>query len=703
MPTSRKLDQASPKPISPTGVTNGQTPDPDPRAQSGAYLTTAQGLRLPDTDHSLKAGARGPTLLEDFHLREKITHFDHERIPERVVHARGAAAHGVFESYGTAKSVTKAGFLGKKGTKTDVFTRFSTVLGSRGSADTVRDTRGFAVKFYTEEGTFDLVGNNMPVFFIQDGIKFPDIIHAAKPQPDREIPQAQSAHDTFWDFVSLHTEATHHVMWNMSDRGIPRSFRTMEGFGVHTFRLVNDAAETSLVKFHWKPVAGVHSLVWEEAQIAAGCDPDFHRRDMADGIEAGAFLEYQLGIQVMPDDGSDSFEGIDLLDPTKLVPEELAPVQLVGKMTLNRNPTNYFAETEQVAFHTGNLVPGIEPTNDPLMQARLFSYLDTQITRLGGPNFAQLPINRPHCPVNDMLRDGMHQSAIHTGVAAYHPNSIDGDEPKPASAKDGGYVQTPRVIDGSAVRAQPASFDDHFSQATMFYRSLSPIEQAHVVEAFTFELGKVYEQDIKQRELQVLANVDTDLCEQVAAGLGLAAPKGRPAQDVIISPALVQILAEPGPIDGRKIGVIADERSDLAGVSKLVKSAAGLGVTALVIAPVGGVLKAGRRGVTVDRTLLTARSIEFDALVVAGGTTPTADIKLVVLLQEAFRHCKVLAAWGDGDAILHAAGITSGAPGIEIAETVDTAFTAKLAAGLGLHRAWARAGAVMASAVPPAD
>ena len=429
MPMPRKPDQSAPAAVSPTGATNGQRPDADPRAQSGRYLTTAHGLRLPDTDHSLKAGNRGPSLLEDFHLREKITHFDHERIPERVVHARGAAAHGVFESYGTAATVTKAGFLGKKGTKTDVFTRFSTVLGSRGSADTVRDTRGFAVKFYTDEGTFDLVGNNMPVFFIQDGIKFPDIIHAAKPHPDREIPQAQSAHDTFWDFVSLHTEATHHVFWNMSDRGIPRSFRTMEGFGVHTFRLVNTDGETSLVKFHWKPIAGVHSLVWEEAQIAAGCDPDFHRRDMADGIEAGAFLEYELGIQVMPDDGSDSFEGIDLLDPTKLVPEELAPVQLIGKMTLNRNPTNYFAETEQVAFHTGNLVPGIEATNDPLMQARLFSYLDTQITRLGGPNFAQLPINRPHCPVNDMLRDGMHQTAIHTGLAPYHPNSIDGDEP----------------------------------------------------------------------------------------------------------------------------------------------------------------------------------------------------------------------------------------------------------------------------------
>ena len=703
MPTPRKPDQSAPAAVSPTGATNGQRADADPRAQSGQYLTTAQGLRLPDTDHSLKAGDRGPTLLEDFHLREKITHFDHERIPERVVHARGAAAHGVFVSYGTAASITKAGFLGKKGTKTEVFTRFSTVLGSRGSADTVRDTRGFAVKFYTDEGTFDLVGNNMPVFFIQDGIKFPDIIHAAKPHPDREIPQAQSAHDTFWDFVSLHTEATHHVFWNMSDRGIPRSFRTMEGFGVHTFRLVNDAGETNLVKFHWKPLAGVHSLVWEEAQIAAGCDPDFHRRDMADGIEAGAFFEYELGIQVMPDDGSDSFEGIDLLDPTKLVPEELAPVQLIGKMTLNRNPTNYFAETEQVAFHTGNLVPGIEATNDPLMQARLFSYLDTQITRLGGPNFAQLPINRPHCPVNDMLRDGMHQTAVHTGLAPYHPNSIDGDEPLLADNKHGGYVQMPRPIEGTAVRAQPVSFDDHFSQATMFYRSLSLIEQTHVVEAFTFELGKVYEQAIKERELQVLANVDTDLCEQVAAGLGLPAPKGKPAQDVVVSPALVQILAEPGPIDGRKIGIIADAGSDLAGVAALIKAAEGLGVTALVIAPVGGVLNAGRRKITADRTLATARSIEFDALVVAGGTTPSRDIKLVVLLQEAFRHCKTLAAWGDGAAVLKAAGISVRDPGVEVSKSVDKAFTAQLAAALGLHRVWDRAPKVMASAVPSAS
>ena len=372
MPPRKKSSASAPAPVSPTGDSSDRV-TPELRAQTGDYLTTGQGVRLPDTDHSLKAGERGPTLMEDFHLREKITHFDHERIPERVVHARGAGAHGMFESYGSAASVTKAGFLAE-GKQTPVFVRFSTVLGSRGSADTVRDVRGFAVKFYTDEGVFDLVGNNMPVFFIQDGIKFPDVIHAGKPHPDVEIPQAQTAHDTFWDFVSLHTEATHHVMWAMSDRGIPRSFRTMEGFGVHTFRLVDADGGTSLVKFHWKPVAGVHSLVWEEAQIAAGVDPDYHRRDMAESIAAGAFFEYELGIQVMEDDGTDTFEGIDLLDPTKIVPEELVPVQLIGKLTLNRNPTNYFAETEQIAFHTGNLVPGIEVTNDPLMQARLFSY-----------------------------------------------------------------------------------------------------------------------------------------------------------------------------------------------------------------------------------------------------------------------------------------------------------------------------------------
>lgn len=408
-------------------------------------LTTAQGVRISDTDHSLKAGRRGPVLLQDHHLREKIKHFDHERIPERVVHARGAGAHGTFRSYGTASNISRAGFLAAD-VETPVFVRFSTVLGSRGSADTVRDTRGFATKFYTDEGTLDLVGNNIPVFFIQDGIKFPDLIHAAKPHPDREIPQAQSAHDTFWDFVSLHTEAQAHTMWNMSDRSLPRSFRTMEGFGVHTFRFVNADGTTSLVKFHWKPKQGVHSLVWEEAQLINGMDPDFHRRDLADAIESGAYPQWELGVQVLPDTEEEFFEGIDLLDPTKFVPEELAPVQPNGMMILNANPVNYFAETEQVAFHPGHLVPGIDVTNDPLLQVRLFSYLDTQISRLGGPNFGQLPINRPHAPVNDMLRDGMHQTAVPAGVAPYHPNSLDGGCPFLAGADIGAFIDVPEEL-----------------------------------------------------------------------------------------------------------------------------------------------------------------------------------------------------------------------------------------------------------------
>lgn len=694
-------DQAAPKPVSPTGRTEREgLLGGDPRAQAGDHLTTAQGLRLSDTDHSLKAGRRGPSLLEDHHLREKITHFDHERIPERVVHARGAAAHGTFVAYGNASSATKAGFLAEKGKETDVFVRFSTVLGSRGSADTVRDTRGFAVKFYTDEGNFDLVGNNIPVFFIQDGIKFPDVIHAGKPHPDREIPQAQSAHDTFWDFVGLHTEATHHVFWNMSDRGIPRSYRTMEGFGVHTFRLENGAGETVLAKFHWKPVAGVHSLVWEEAQIAAGVDPDFHRRDMADSIEAGAYFEYELGLQLFPDGEDETFEGIDLLDPTKIVPEELAPVQLVGKLTLDRNPTNYFAETEQVAFHLGNLVPGIHVTNDPLLQARLFSYLDTQLTRLGGPNFSQLPINRPHVPVNDNLRDGMHQTAVHRGQAPYLPNSIDGGGPFTTD----GYVEIPRAISGQAVRENPASFDDHFSQAALFYHSLTPVEQVHVTEAFTFELGKCYEQAIKERYLTVLAKIDTALCAAVAAGLGLPAPTGEPVPHGEVSPTLSQIVLEPGPITGRIIGVVAGPGADLAGIEKLRKPLEAAGAVLRVIAPHGGVLGKGKSKQVVERTFLTARSIEFDAVVVAAGVaeTPDAgDIKARILLLEAYRHSKAIAAWGDGAKVLAGAGIGAG-PGVLVADAPDKEFATAFVAALGLHRAWDRADLVMASQVPPA-
>jgi catalase len=703
MPRKRNPDQAAPASASPTGqMPTGKLSGDDPRAQTGDFLTSAQGVRLPDTDHSLKAGPNGPTLMEDFHLREKITHFDHERIPERVVHARGAAAHGVFTAYGNAASVTKAGFLAE-GATTPVFVRFSTVVGSRGSADTVRDVRGFAVKFYTDEGNFDLVGNNMPVFFIQDGIKFPDLIHAAKPHPDREIPQAQTAHDSFWDFVTLHTEATHHVIWAMSDRGIPRSYRTMEGFGVHTFRLVNALGKTSLVKFHWKPVAGVHSLVWEEAQITAGVDPDFHRRDMYDGIEAGAFLEWDLGLQIMPDNEEQTFEGIDLLDPTKIVPEELAPVQLVGRLTLNANPTNFFAEVEQVAFHTGHLVPGIEITDDPLMQARMFSYLDTQLTRLGGPNFSQLPINRPHCPVNDMLRDGMHQTAIHKGVAPYRPNSIDGGVPFTADDEHGGYVHLPREVHGPKVRKNPTSFEDHFSQASLFWASMSEVERVHIVEAYTFELGKCYEQAIKERALAVLSQVDADLCAQVAEGLGLPAPKGKPAKDVMPSPALSMVVTEPGPIAGRVIGLFAGDAANLAGIARLRKALAAEGAVLRVIASHGGILGQGRNQQVIERTLLTTRSVEFDAILVAGGSAGFSDVKLTILLQEAFRHCKALGAWGDGAQVLETAGIDTSAPGIVLGAKPNDELIAQLVEAVGKHRAWARAEIVMASEAPVTD
>ncbi|MGV9245816.1 catalase [Streptomyces sp. NPDC003710] len=706
-PLPPKPDQSGPDTMSPTGRPTGA--DQAAMAQGGSYLTTAQGARLYDTDHSLKAGPRGPVLLQDHHLREKVMHFDHERIPERVVHARGAAAHGVFQSYGTAASVTKAAFLAKD-VETPVFVRFSTVLGSRGSSDTVRDTRGFATKFYTGEGVFDLVGNNIPVFFIQDAIKFPDVIHAGKPHPDREIPQAQSAHDTFWDFVTLHTEATHHTLWNMSDRGIPRSFRMMEGFGVHTFRLVDAKGGTTLVKFHWKPKLGVHSLVWEEAQIINGVDPDFHRRDLADAIEAGAYPQWELGIQTFPDTPEQTFEGIDLLDPTNIVPEELAPVQPVGLLTLNRNPSNFFAETEQVAFHVGHLVPGIDITDDPLLAGRLFSYLDTQITRLGGPNFPQLPINRPHAPVNDMLRDGMHQTAVHRGVAPYRPNSLDAGCPFAAGADNGAYVEAPvRVPEATKGRQAPETFADHFSQPRRFWLSMSPVEREHIIGAYTFELGKCYEQTVKERALQVLANIDPELCAQVATGLGLPEPKPTvPLAEVEPSPALSQV-GHTWPTSGRIIGIVTGADGDLDGVRGVRDAALAAGMVPLVVAPTGGKLEAGDGALTVQRTYVTARSVEFDAVLLAG--TPgvgsdaygardakgapaatrqaTCDPRVGLLLSEAFRHGKAIGAWAGGEAALEAAGVPTDAPGVVIGDS-GTATLQQLTGLLGAHRVWER-------------
>ena len=701
-PRPPKPDQRAPQTRTATGVETGAPATA--RAQQETYLTTSTGVRLRDTDHSLKAGERGPTLLQDHHLREKITHFDHERIPERVVHARGAGAHGTFVGYGTAEGVCKAGFL-REGVETPTFVRFSTVLGSRGSADTVRDTRGFATKFYTGEGTFDLVGNNIPVFFIQDGIKFPDVIHAGKPHPDREIPQAQSAHDTFWDFVSLHTEAQHHTMWNMSDRGIPRSYRMMEGFGVHTFRVENVMGETSLVKLHWKPRLGVHSLTWEEAQMIGGVDPDFHRRDLADAIESGAYPAWELGMQVLPDSPEQVFEGIDLLDPTKIVPEELAPVQPVGLMVLTANPTNYFAETEQVAFHVGHLVPGIDVTDDPLAQARLFSYVDTQLTRLGGPNFNQLPINRPHTETNDMLRDGFHQHGVHTGVAPYRPNSLDGGCPFAAGADVPGAFEhlAVKVAEGSKVRSQPASYDDHFSQVRLFWLSMTPVEQEHIIRAYTFELGKCYEPAIQERQLRCLANIDARLCSEVATGLGLPAPEPTvPQADVRPSPALSQVGLE-WPPDGRMVGIVVDPDGDLTDVEEVRAAVFAAQMVPLVIAPHGGTVG---DGVTVQRTFATARSVEFDVLLVAGAPGPAPDAlalrdakagggdatrldpRVDLLVDECFRHAKVIGGWGDGARALEEAGI-AGSPGV-VTEDSGASALAGVQEQMALHRVWDR-------------
>ncbi|MDQ3751076.1 MAG: catalase, partial [Acidobacteriota bacterium] len=488
------------------------------------FLTTNQGLRINDNQNSLKAGERGATLLEDFILREKITHFDHERIPERIVHARGAGAHGVFKVHESMAKYTKAKFLQDPSRETPVFVRFSTVAGSRGSTDLARDVRGFAVKFYTDEGNYDLVGNNIPVFFIQDAIKFPDLVHAVKPEPHNEIPQAASAHDTFWDFISLMPESMHMIMWLMSDRAIPRSFRMMEGFGVHTFRFVNEAGKATFVKFHWKPLLGVHSVAWDEAQKISGNDPDFHRRDLWEAIENGDFPEWELGVQLVAEEDEHKFE-FDLLDSTKIIPEELVPVQRIGKMTLNRNPDNFFAETEQVAFHLGHVVSGIDFTNDPLLQGRLFSYTDTQLKRLGSPNFHEIPINRTVAPLHNNQRDGHMRQTINQGHVSYEPNTLAGGCPFQAAMKDGGFHTFEERVDAKKVRARSESFHDHFSQATLFYNSQSPPEQKHIVDALRFELGKVETVAVRERMLGLLKQVDTGLADKVAAGLGLLVPR----------------------------------------------------------------------------------------------------------------------------------------------------------------------------------
>ncbi|MEJ7747891.1 MAG: catalase, partial [Candidatus Limnocylindrales bacterium] len=655
----------------------------DPR---DSMLTTNQGARVNDDQNTLKAGDRGPSLLEDFHFREKITHFDHERIPERVVHARGSAAHGVFQVYESLARYTRAGFLNDPARQTPVFVRFSTVAGSRGSTDLARDVRGFAVKFYTDEGNFDLVGNNMPIFFIQDAIKFPDLVHAVKPEAHNEIPQAASAHDTFWDFISLMPESTHMIMWLMSDRAIPRSFRMMEGFGVHTFRLVDANGTSRFVKFHWKPLLGVHSVAWDEAQKISGKDPDFHRRDLWEAIEDGNFPEYELGLQIVEEKDEFAF-GFDLLDPTKIIPEELVPVQRVGKLTLNRNPDNFFAETEQVAFHIGNVVPGIDFSNDPLLQGRLFSYTDTQLIRLGGPNFHELPINRPTAPMHNNQRDGHMRHEINPGQVSYQPNSLGANAPLQASAAAGGYVTYPQPTEGTKVRARGDSFFDHYSQARMFFRSQSEPEKQHLIKALRFELGKVDTLAIRERMVGHLAQVDASLATGVASGLGIELPEGtapppnlsvpadgdpsayqhRQVTDRdVVSSALTMTSHVPGPIATRKVAILATPECDGAGVGAMLRALAAEGAKGVLVAPRLGALKADNGdSYTAQFSILTAASVLFDAVYVPGGEHATewlAEADAIEFVKDAFKHCKAVAATGEGVQLLEAAHIPIGGP-----------------------------------------
>ncbi|MFC4591427.1 catalase [Sphaerisporangium corydalis] len=657
-----------------------------------SFLTTDQGIPVADTDNSLKAGERGPTLLEDFHFREKITHFDHERIPERVVHARGAGAYGYFEPYdGSLAALTRAEFLRTPGLRTPVFVRFSTVAGSRGSADTVRDVRGFAVKFYTRQGNFDLVGNNMPVFFIQDSIKFPDFVHAVKPEPHNEMPQASSAHDTLWDFVQLQPETTHMMMWVMSDRAIPRSLRMMQGFGVHTFRLVAEDGRATFVKFHWKPALGTHSLVWDEAQKIAGKDPDFNRRDLWEAIERGAHPEWELGLQLVPEEDEHSFD-FDLLDSTKIIPEEQVPVRPVGRLVLDRNPDNFFAETEQVAFHLANIVPGIDFSDDPLLQGRLFSYLDTQLIRLGGPNFPQIPVNRPIAEVRNHQRDGYHQTRVNQGRAAYHPNSVGGGAPVPSP--EDGFTHHRERIDGYKIRMRSESFADHYSQATLFWNSMTGWERDHIVAAFRFELGKVEVRGIQEGVVRNLNEVDHDLAVRVAEGIGVDAP-GLPAtpNHGRSSPALSMSDEPADGIATRKIAFLVGDGVDAEQVRGLMDDLTARGAFCEVLAARGGAVQgaAGDR-LTVTRPLPTTASVMYDAVVVAGGDESVRalieDGDALHFVSEAYKHGKAVGALGTGVEILEPAHVsTAPGQGVFTSSGADLgAFLPPFVAAIAAHR-----------------
>nr|WP_318241679.1 catalase [Sporosarcina quadrami] len=657
----------------------------------GKKMTTNQGLKVAEDEHSLKAGSRGPTLMEDFHFREKMTHFDHERIPERVVHARGFAAHGEFELYESMKDYTKAAFLQQPGLKTPVFTRFSTVAGSRGSAETVRDVRGFAVKFYTEEGNYDLVGNNMPVFFIQDAIKFPDLVHAVKPEPHNEMPQAASAHDTFWDFVANNQESAHMIMWHMSDRAIPRSFRMMEGFGVHTFRFVNAEGKAHFVKFHWKPKLGVHSLVWDEAQKISGKDPDFHRRDLWESIEKGDFVEFELGVQLIDENDEFMFD-FDILDPTKIWPEEQVPVKIIGKMTLNRNVDNVFAETEQVAFHPGHVVPGIDFSNDPLLQGRLFSYTDTQLIRLGGPNFHELPINRPVCPFHNNQRDGYGRQTINVGQVSYHKNSLADNTPSTSSEEEGGYVHYEEKVEGRKIQARSDSFKDHFSQAKLFWNSMSKTEKKHIVDAFSFEVGKVKSKNIRQQVVDMFANVDVGLATAVAEAVGAEFPTDvEESQVTETSPALSQMETVKLP-DTRKVAVLIGKGFDGDEVESVVNACVAAGMTVDVVSDKFGVVYGENDlAVEVDETFLTVHSTLYDAIYVVGGEADNMKkftMDMVEFINETYKHYKPIGVASTGKTFFDASAAAEG-PGV-IADLDPSSFGKAFVDAVTAHRHWDR-------------
>jgi len=671
---------------------------------SDSWLTTNQGTPLGDNQRSLKQGERGPTLLEDFILREKITHFDHERIPERVVHARGSAAHGYFEVTESLSDFTSASFLQTPGTRTPVFVRFSTVAGGSSSADLARDVRGFAVKFYTDTGIFDLVGNNIPVFFIQDAMKFPDLIHAVKPEPHHGMPQAASAHDTFWDFASLKPESTHMLLWAMSDRAIPRSYRMMQGFGIHTFRLINAKGESFFVKFHWRPIAGTYSVLWDEAIKINGADPDFHRRDLWEAIESGRHPEWRFGVQIFTEEQAERWP-FDILDPTKLIPEELVPVREVGRMVLDRNPDNFFAETEQVAFHPGHLVPGLDFSNDPLLQGRLFSYLDTQLSRLGGPNFHEIPINRAHCPVHNNQRDGHMRQTINKGRVGYEPNSLAGGCPMQMGAR--GFNSFAQASDGRKVRADPERFADHFSQARLFWRSQSDVEQNHIVNAFSFELSKVEAPAIRHRVLVQLAQVDGSLAARVADGVGMPHPPQYKTPDVLPPSPALSLFAHPGElgIHGRRIGILVADGVEERGVTSVKNTLEGVGATVKLVGPTLKPVHSVNAGdVAIDCALATSPSLLYDAIVIGGGDAALAALRsmphALEFVRDAYLHCKTIAYFPGAESLLFSAGLPqelSGLAGvIALSPALELKETDELTRLITSHRHWSRESALSA-------